>query len=354
MRQTRLKIELELKRRIVAGIYATGSRMPSHRQLQREFGGSSVTLQHAFDRLIEHGYVEARGTHGTFVAVSLPHISHIAVIFPEGQGHSHWTRYWSTAKRVAEDWSEGSIRFQTYCITGQSADSPVHHALINDVAKGVLAGLIFMTTPYYLGDSPLFRAALPRVCIGIGGIAIGDTFSASMLSMAESDIIERILQHFASQGRKRVAVINGGMPAEQSYTRYLPTICKLGLATHRQWWLSLPFIGSESTCARAVTHLLCSGDERQRPDCLIITDDNLVPHATAGIQDAGLSVPTHLAVAAHANFPRPTHSCVPCARYGLDVAHLLRTAIAEIHHLTHGGGRRLVDVSFELRAANMR
>src|SRR5688500_20157421 len=79
-------IEGELRQRIQRGAYPAGSRMPPHRTLQRELGASSVTLQRAFDRLGELGYVVARGSRGTFVAKELPHTSHIGVVFPDEIG----------------------------------------------------------------------------------------------------------------------------------------------------------------------------------------------------------------------------------------------------------------------------
>ena len=98
-------------------------------------------------------------------------------------------------------------------------------------------------------------------------------------------------------------------------------------------------------------HLLGTLPPRQRPDCLLIVDDNLVPSATSGILDAGWQPPREVEVAAHANFPLTTHAAVPCLRYGLDAHELLRVAAEEIRRLNAGGAPRIIDVPFGVPGA---
>ncbi len=73
---------------------------------------------------------------------------------------------------------------------------------------------------------------------------------------------------------------------------------------------------------------------------MLVTDDTLVPYATAGVLDAGLRPPQDLLVAAHANFPGPTHAAFPCQRFGVDVIALLHACIEEIRRLVGGAKPR--------------
>ncbi len=351
MRSSRKRIEHELKHRIRSGLYAPGARMPSHRQLQAELQASSVTLQLAFDRLVERGYVEPRGALGTFVARTLPMDSRVAVVFPEEVGKRSWNRFWSTAKRVAEDWAEGDIRFKPYCIEGEQAGSPVHRQLCDDVADGALAGIVFVSVPAYLGGSPLLTADIPRICISGGGARNRDDYDASVMSFVDGGAVEGILRGFAAAGRRRLGLLTTLANTEIFHARYKAVLRSIGLESRREWRLGLPVSTEMAPCARTVTHLLCSSPAEHRPDCLLIADDNLVPYATAGIQDAGLQVPAQLQVAAHANFPEPIRAGVPCQRFGPDLVTLLRAAAAEIHHLAGGGDKRLVSVPFEVHGA---
>lgn len=349
MRRTRLAIEVEVRRRIAEGRYPPGARMPSHRELQAELGASSVTLQRAFDALIEQGYVEPRGAQGTFVARLLPHRSTIAMVFPDEPGRGPWNRYWSTAKRVAEEWGGGDVRFKIYCITGQRIDSAAHRRLCADVEAGVLAGILFINTPFYIADSPIFKSALPRVCLG--GIEGRDMalYGYSVVQMSDGDVPARIVRRFAEAGRRRFAAIVALNMAADLRNHYMSLLRNAGLETRTEWWLGLPVDPLGAASARTVAHLLMAGPERQRPDCLLITDDNLVPHATAGVVDAGLAGSGAVDIAAHANYPGPTIAALPCMRFGPDMTEQIRMAVAEVAARAAGGPARCVRVAQSLK-----
>jgi DNA-binding LacI/PurR family transcriptional regulator len=78
---------------------------------------------------------------------------------------------------------------------------------------------------------------------------------------------------------------------------------------------------------RNATHLLMHPGQLERPDGLIISDDNLVEYATAGLIDAGVKVPQDLDVVAHCNFPWPTPSVLPVQRLGYDARECLRICL---------------------------
>ena len=53
---------------IVSGVYAYGTRIPSKRQMAERTGVSVITVEHAYDLLMEEGYLEARERSGYFVS----------------------------------------------------------------------------------------------------------------------------------------------------------------------------------------------------------------------------------------------------------------------------------------------
>jgi DNA-binding LacI/PurR family transcriptional regulator len=345
--RSRQSIEKELRRRIQDGTYAAGSRMPSHRTIQQELGASSVTLQKAFDRLTELGYVEPRGGRGTFVAKALPHVSRIALVFPEEPGKGPWNRFWSTAKRVSEMASRDHARFQSYHIGNQEADSPGHRQLCRDFEDGGLAGVVFMHAPYYIPESPLLTADIPRVVICGRGWRDVERYRASTIEFDHGDLLEDILRRFAADGRRRLAGLTSqGLSFGE---RCQPFLRPLRLETRAEWWIGLPVSPRTATCALDVARLLFSGPARQRPDCLIISDDNLVPHAAAGILAAGLDVPRELGIAAHANFPGPIPAPVPCLRYGIDLEQILASAAAEVGRIAAGGAPQPMRITGGIR-----
>ena len=56
----------------------------------------------------------------------------------------------------------------------------------------------------------------------------------------------------------------------------------------------------------------------QRPDGLIITDDHLVEHATAGLRAIGLLSPEELEIVAHCNYPAMPKAGRPVRWLGFD------------------------------------
>ncbi len=62
-----LQIYMQIKQDIVDGTYAYGSKLLSKRLLCEETGVSIITVEHAYDLLIEEGYVESRERSGYFV-----------------------------------------------------------------------------------------------------------------------------------------------------------------------------------------------------------------------------------------------------------------------------------------------
>jgi len=78
--------------------------------------------------------------------------------------------------------------------------------------------------------------------------------------------------------------------------------------------------------ARRVVHLLLSGQER--PDALLVSDDDLLEAATQGVLDAGAGA--EVEVVSHANFPYPSTSLFPVKRLGFDLRAALGACLQNI------------------------
>ncbi|MBA3686421.1 MAG: GntR family transcriptional regulator [Planctomycetes bacterium] len=330
-----------LRDRIRGGEYATGMRIPSQRQLLQEFEVSPVTLQRAVDRLSEQGYLIARGSAGTFVTEHLPDRACCALVLTEDPEHAPINQFFATLLRESRAWSDAAgWRFEPWFDHGTG---PAHERLCERVADGAIAGLLFASLPYRFDHSPLLTAPVPRVAIGrLPPDCDVANFAASLIHLRSAGVIEGICADFAKAGRRRFAAITGPGSAGEAQAG-LAAARKAGLDARIEWWLELPNAPNAVSCARVVAHLLCSGRPEDRPDCLLISDDNLVPAVTAGILDAGLA-PADIQVVAHANFPDPIPSAVPCRRYGYDGRSILATALAEIGRLRDGQPRRSVEV----------
>ena len=78
-----MKLYIELREHITQGIYGYGEKLPSKRQLADSHGVSVITVEHAYELLMEEGYVEPRQRSGYFV------IYRQGDAYPVGQGKKH-------------------------------------------------------------------------------------------------------------------------------------------------------------------------------------------------------------------------------------------------------------------------
>jgi len=314
----------ELRGRIVTGLLGPGDRLPTRRELQREFGTTRVTVQRAMQRLTKEAFVVPRGKLGTFVSPNPPHLGTYALIFPQGpsRGLGEWPRFWEAMENEARRFEDGG-RFEIYHSIDRHADSPDFHRLVRDMESQRLTGLAFAWPPGDLwGTSLLKLPGIPRVAIlmrqwrDIAAVRLSGAF------------LDKALDYLLSYGRRHVAFIHLSPAPEDTLPRIRRAVARRGMICPPYWLQGVARMTSQ--CAREVAHLLMNPDQRRRPDGLVIMDDNLVEPATAGLVDAGVRVPRDLQVVAHCNFPWPTPSSLPVKRLGPDARHVLAACVRSI------------------------
>jgi DNA-binding LacI/PurR family transcriptional regulator len=323
----------DLRTRIIDRSYPPGSRMPTRSELQRRFDVSSVTIQRALDRLIADGFAVARGRHGTFVVEHPPHANHYGLVFPQVQGAPGWVRFWTALTNEAHALSRGrALSMSIYYGLDGHVDSAGYQRLVRDITARRLAGVIFATTPFYLvGTIPLTEPGLPRAAIMTGR----DQPNMIALLLDQRGFIDQALDHFKACGRTRIALFCVAGQSGAYLRRYQEGLSARGMRT-RPYWTQMFNPGSPEG-ARGVAHLLMQPNQHERPDALLVSDDNLVEHATAGLIAAGVRVPDECEVVAHCNFPWPTPSVLPVRRLGYDARRLLEEGIAAIDRQRAGG-----------------
>ena len=316
-----------LRQEIIAGSLAPGQRLQTRQELVARFDASSVTVQRALDTLTADGFVTARGRNGTFVVDHPPHRCRFGLVIPAAlDQRESWPHFWRALMDEAGAlFGARDPRTLTVYPGIEVRDERHYPQLLREVQAQRLAGLIFCTSPFYLGNSPVLTApGLPRVSVGTrAGSAV-----PSVLELDVEGIFDRAIERFARLGRRRVALLTvpGIDPAHRE--RFLNGLKRAGLATRPEWLqaaaIQYPY------WAEHITRLLFRVGQDQLPDALLITDDNLVGPATAGMRSLDLRCPEKVEVIAHANFPSPTASALPITRLGYDLTQLLRQGIADL------------------------
>lgn len=337
------QIILDLRRRIVSGELAPGTRLPTRRQMVVQYRASLPTVQQALDELLKNGFVEIRGPLGTFVAGSPPHLSRYAMVFPHyPNGERHWPRFWTALLNESmAPQREPVRRISAYFGVDGHSDVEDYLKLVQEVEEQRLAGLIFAWSATSLQDSPIIEQnAIPKVMIsrpanvpGMSVVQLGGGFA------------ENAIAYLHARGRRKVAVV--AVPG-QTRTDFASAIAQHGMEMRDHWWQVIPF-DAPAECSQQVGLLLMNDSQRDRPDALVVADDNLVESLVSGVLSAGVRVPEELEIIGHCNFPWPTPSVVPVKRLGYDARQVLQACLDCLDEQARTGQRvqRVVPAVFE-------
>lgn len=330
-----------LRRQIVAGELPPGSQLPKRTDLEQRFAVSPVTVQRAVDRLIDEGFVYAKTGQGTFVVDSPPHLSRYGFIFPSSPGDAGWTTFYAALSQEIDGLRRADARkYSVYCGLQLAEGHDQLELLTEEIRSHRLAGLIFFFSPRQFEGTPVLTEP------GLARVAVMSEPLPGVPAAVLSGAVSRALDFLASRGRRRIAIFDACTQPPRYTESLMAQIAARGMECRSYWRHAVHPIAPEA--AQNIADLLGRAAPDERPDALYISDDNLVPHATAGLAAAGVRVPEEMDVVAHANFPRATPSVVPARRIGYDARRVLATCLQCINQqLRDEGGEQVTYVPAE-------
>ena len=335
------KISLKIRRDIRNGIYAPGEKLPPRTELEQEYASSTVTVQKAFDKLKEDGYIYSDGPKGTFVAKNPPCFSNYAIVFPHHlKEYDEKVSFYGELKELSQSIKKSDCYFTIYTGLNGHVDELDYVRLCDDVKADRLAGIIFATDPSLIQETPLFKKIinnkyLPKVAF------MGRPVYPEIPTIKQVDQITKIFDFLEKNKVERLAVITYQQDVvdhNHFSTYHEEEIFRLAKARN----IDLPKYNFQvrhpalAVRTRDLSHLLLKGEAKDRPQALWIANDSLVEGATKGIVDAGLKVPEDLIVISHCNFPKKSKSFVNTYWYGLDVNDFINLALDILNRQTRG------------------
>jgi DNA-binding LacI/PurR family transcriptional regulator len=315
-----------LRKKILDGQWGPGSQLPPRVELLRSLKTTPVTLHQAVQRLVNDGFLRTAAGSGTFVSELPPHLNTYAVVFIYDPANwidkQNWSRYYQALTQAAVRLQqETGKRLLMFHGLDQHADSEERTRLITHIERQRLAGLIFTNHPYLFEGTPILDApGIPRVAMMSEPDAKLPHVPA--VSFDGNMWVAKALDHLAGQGRRRVALIDFGMGPDFS-ARVQAGLAARGMVSHRRWHQFVSLRNAEGA-TNAVELLM---NDRERPDALLVEDDNFVEQAVAGLVAAGVSVPEEVTVIGHANFPVAPTKLLPMRLLGYDANLFMRTAV---------------------------
>ncbi len=319
----------QLRQQIVRGKWVPGERLPERGALAQEFNACQSTLQDAVTRLVGEGVlaVGARKL-GTRVAACPPHLSRYRLIFPFGP--KDWGQFWHALEAAARQRTTPGRQFLCFYGLSGHRDIAEYEAVVNEVRTRSVAGLIFASSAHELRGTPLLdHPGLPRVAIALEGQMPG----VPKVSVDLDSFMDQAVCFLAAQGRRRIALISASTASQ------MPDLFHRALAAHglrsRSSWEQ--FASQRNPlAARHLAELLMQAGQSERPDGLIVTDDNLLTAVSEGLVQAGARVPEDLSVVVMTNFPNLVPSAVPVTRIGFQIPALLDLLVRSLEQVACG------------------
>jgi DNA-binding LacI/PurR family transcriptional regulator len=313
-----------LRRQIVRGRLAPGSRVPTQAEIKRRHGAAAATVQRVFDVLASDGFIVTKGAAGTIVAPNPPHLCRYGVVFPAGRlGEAPDGTYTATLARLCQLIRDrGERDLALFFDIDAHTDVPDYRRVVHDLRAHRLAGLLLATNPTHPAATSLLALAEDVPCVTIG---TGSAEGIPVVTTDRESWQDKAVDYLAERGRKRVASIEIDFdPAWQA--RLEGRLAKRGLSTRPHWRLQAH--AALPVSVRNPVHLLM--ESAGRPDALLVTDDIFVEDVLLGVYHAGLRIPDDVDVVAHCNFPQARVSAFPVTRLGYSAAAILERAFAVV------------------------
>ncbi len=311
----------ELRMEIVSGAVPRGARLPTRLDLERRFQVSGATIQQALDKLRREGFVVAQGSRGTFVSDNPPHLCQYGLLFPAKETEKYrFSRYFTAMANAAATLdAAGERRISCFYGLDGHADVDDFQRLVQDLHRHCLAGLIFVTHPDNLKGTPVLdMPGIPRVAVRYAEPYDG----LSTVQLDDQSFLHRAIKYLVDRGRKRIAVVRLHSTSELAVV----TAMRAFGVEVRPHWLQTATIGVPE-CIRPVMRLLMHPGQPERPDGLIITDDNFEIDALGGLIEARVSVPEDLEIVCHVNHPASTKTALRVQRLGYDTRRVLGSCV---------------------------
>ncbi len=333
-----------LRRSIISGEWSPGERLPTRRKLCATLDCSAATLQQAMNTLGEEGFLISTARSGTVLSHDSPHLTDIGIVFSQAP---ETNRFWTALGNEASKPRDDGLNLRCWYGIDEHPENPSRKRLERDVRNGRLAGVFFACNPYLYANSPLLmHPGIPRVAFGTATLEEQYQHKLSVVTVEGRSFSERATAFLREQGRHRLAVI-APPGLEDGPDAWREVAARHGFDLPS--WAYQEVDQGHALTARYLARLLFREAMPDRPDGLIVADDNLVEQVTLGIADAGVNVPQNLDIVAHCNFPWPPPSALPVTRLGFDAHRILEEGLRLLRESISGApsATARVDAVFE-------
>ncbi len=317
-------IATDIRDDIISGLWKPGDRLPTHVELRSRYNTTIATVQKAMVELQQEKFIASYGKSGTFVTDQPPHLFNYAVVFPTApDDFSSWDTLWANfvnQQREMEEHFKCKLAF--YYLEQGNPECREFRRLVVDAEYGRLAGIIFPDLPHDYLLPPLVASRTPCVVVTRDMLP-----SVNTVWVDYTGFFRQAFDLLHANGRKRIAVLSEvRMPRE-----YIEELCrhakKKGTPIPSEFQLGFRLEPLSMPWLDSLIELLFRGGPAERPDGLILANENFRDHVLHVLQQKKLIPGKDVEIVLHTNFPAAGPNPFPINRLGFKVEGIMEACL---------------------------
>lgn len=263
-----------------------------------------------------------------------PHLNHYGIIFPlpnptmAARSRFYETLHQEVLRRQGAPYQFSLYYYNFFEPFETVTPSPYHERLLADLAAQRLAGLILASSPEAFAHTPIItQPDIPRVALA----SLPNSLGIPMIKFDIDDFFRKAFVTMTAHGRRKAAIFSIHLDRHMADQHTLLALAAQHGIEVRDYWRH-GFSNDTRPQATAVTQLLMHLPDADRPDTLIIADDNLIDPIIAGLNAARVRVPEELQLIVLSNYPAPPPPSLSVQMLYFDCRAMLATALESLLH----------------------
>jgi DNA-binding LacI/PurR family transcriptional regulator len=323
------RITKAIRQQLVNGDIEPGQKLPTYDQLEEEYQVSRATLRQVINTLKQEGLVHTAGRSGMFAAQNPSYMNRYGIVFPSVE-HAI-PRFWSTINlSVIELQMEHPVQFSVYQNVNGQTGTMAYRQLMEDMQNQKLAGLFLISAEDFVDHSPELLSEKTTPKLAVCHVPFGENVHDLQLDMGNWH--RRAMRYLSEQGCKRIGLLKHRGVECVDFAR--ARAHELGLELRDEDVMTIDC--HQPQPAQQMIRLLMKQSAKDRPDGLVIADDNFMEHVCAGLVEADVKVGKDVHVVAHCNWPWPSPRMLPIQRLGFHANHMFYFGIRAINQMRQG------------------
>ncbi len=335
-----------IRRRIMSGEWNEGMHLPPRTWFGKQFDAAPLTVQRAFQVLLDEKILVAKERIGTRVADHLPNPARFALLL-YGTRETivyHTMALVEAGKRLAE---KGWI-VEPHFILDRYPDEIMSSSVFADLQKQYYAGAFFEADGRW--SSPGFWKRLEAVPVSgfLSPKHPGTNILPCREKKSDGGVLSDMLEHLAMSGaHKVIRIVSETDFLKAREDAFCACAARYGLECPPGSYLSMPHQITRSGQLRNVIRNLFAPDRTAMPDALILHNESFLPEICGVLREFyGEQAPRLVRIASIANYPALPDVDYPVSFYGYDMVRTLENAFHAMMDMRRGKKVKFPDAVF--------